>query len=202
MPSITRSTAADVDEPLTVEELKSQIRADHDDEDVILEMYIRAARQVLEIEYDTALVPTTCVLRLDRFPQDGCYGDIELRIKNVTSVTSIAYTDTNGANQTLSASNYTVNIYDTPALIRPAYGLAWPSTRDVMNAVTVTFVAGYATPDLVPATTKAYLQLLAAEKYDKRELTVTGATIARVPGFESLMISERWGAYRSVADAR
>lgn len=202
MPSITRTVAAETEEPVTVDEFKSHVRADNDDEDILLEAYLKAARRGIEEECTTALVPTTCVLRLDRFPQDGCYGEIELRIKNVTSVTSIQYTDTNGANQTLSSSAYSVNIYDTPARIRPAYGTAWPSTRDTMNAVTVTFAAGYLTPDLVPFTTKAALQLLAAELHDKREPTVTETIIAKVPALESLLISEYWGAYRSVKDLR
>jgi len=193
MPSLTRTVVADSQEPVSVDDLRTHVKSVEDDDD--LGIYLTAARRAIEEEYATALIPQTCVLRLDRFPYDGCYGEIELRIAHVTSITSITYVDTNGATQTLSGSNYLADIYSTPARIRPAFGLSWPSTREQMNAVTVTFVAGYATPDAVPFNTKAAILLLAAELNDKREPTVTGATIAKVPGFESLLITENWVAY-------
>lgn len=195
MPSLTRIVSSGTPEPVTVDELRSHIKSDTDDDDIVLDGFLAAARRAIEEEYATALVPQTCVLRLDRFPYDGCYGDIELRIAHVTSITSIQYVDANGATQTLSASNYTADVYSTPARIRPAFGLSWPSTRGHINDVTVTFVAGYATPDLVPFNVKAAILLLAAELNDKREPTVIGATIASVPGFEVLTITENWGAY-------
>lgn len=199
MPSLTRTVASDTPEPVTLDEFKLHIRDDGDADDVAHLGRVMASRQLLEEAYSTALVPTTCVLRLDRFPFDECYGDIELRIAHVTSITSIQYVDTNGATQTLAGANYVLDQYSKPARVRPAFGTSWPSTRDVMNAVTVTFVAGYATPDLVPFSTKAALLLFAAELADKREPTVTGTIIAKIPGFDALMIAEDWGAYRGVA---
>jgi uncharacterized phiE125 gp8 family phage protein len=200
MPSLTRTVASGTPEPVTVDEFRNHIKSDTDDEDIALLGYLMAARRGMEEEYATALVPQTCVLRLDRFPTENSaftynYGEIELRIAHVTSITSIQYIDTDGATQTLAGANYTADVYSTPARIRPAYGLSWPATRLDMNAVTVTFVAGYATPADVPFNVKAALLLLAAELNDKREPTVTGATIAAVPGFESLAITERWGGY-------
>jgi len=195
MPSLTRTVASGTPEPVTVDEFRNHIKSDTDDEDIALLGYLMAARRGMEEEYATALVPQTCVLRLDSFPIDCRLGEIELRIAHVTSITSIQYIDTDGATQTLAGANYTADVYSTPARIRPAYGLSWPATRLDMNAVTVTFVAGYATPADVPFNVKAALLLLAAELNDKREPTVTGATIAAVPGFESLAITERWGGY-------
>lgn len=195
MPSLTRTVSSGTPEPVTVDELRNHIKSDTDDDDIVLDGFLAAARRAIEEEYATALVPQTCVLRLDCFPYDGCYGDIELRIAHVTAITSIEYVDTNGATQTLSGSNYTADIYSTPARIRPAFGTSWPSTREQTNAVTVTFAAGYANPTEVPFSVKAAILLLAAELNDKREPTVTGATIAKVPGFEALTITENWGAY-------
>lgn len=195
MPSLTRTVASGTPEPVTVDEFRNHIKSDTDDDEIALNGYLMAARRGMEEEYATALVPQTCVLRLDGFPIDDRYGEIELRIAHVTSITSIQYIDTNGATQTLAGANYTADMYSTPARIRPAYGLSWPATRLDMNAVTVTFVAGYATPADVPFNVKSAILLLAAELNDKREPTVTGTIIASVPGFESLAITERWGGY-------
>lgn len=193
MSSLTRTVASGTPEPVTLDELKLHCKIDNDSEDVQLNAYLMAARQALEEEYATALIPTTCVLKLDNFPFDCSYGEIELRIAHVSSVISIGYVDANGNSQTLSGSNYELDAFGTPARIRPAFGLSWPSTRVKMNAVTVTFMAGYATPDVVPANVKVMILLLAAEMFDKREPTVTGASVAKVPSFASLMITENWG---------
>lgn len=59
-------------------------------------------------------------------------------------MTSVAYVDTAGNTQTLTANtDYTVDIYSRPARIVPAYTRTWPATRGHINDVTVTYVAGY-----------------------------------------------------------
>lgn len=194
MPSLTRTVVADSEEPVSVKDFRTHIRSFEEDEDVAIGLYISAARRGLEEEYATALVPQQCVQRMDGFPVN-CFGEIELRIAHVTSITSIQYVDTNGATQTLSPSMYAADIFKTPSRLRPAYGTSWPSTRLDMNAVTITFMAGYATPTAVPDPVKAMILKVAAELNDKREMTVTGATIAKIPGCEALMMTENWGAY-------
>ncbi len=199
MPAIVRTVEDETPEPATVGDMKLQCRVDHDLDDIILSACVRAARQAIEEEYSTALVPTTCTLRLDRFPFDCGYGEIQLRMGHVSAIESIQYVDTNGVTQTLAGSAYSLDSANIPARVRPAFGTSWPSTRDVMNAVTVTFTAGYATPDAVPQNTKAALLLIASELYDKREPTVTGLSIAEVPTFRGLLVRENWGAYLGAA---
>lgn len=146
------------------------------------------------------LVQQTWTLTLDRFPgartrQSGFRGitaaddAILVPLPPLRSVTSITYIDTNGDSQTLSSSLYTVDIKSEPGRIVPAYGEAWPVTRDQINSVTVTFAAGYApTTDSpadytanVPRAIKQAMMLLIGHWYEHREDVALGVSVAPVP---------------------
>lgn len=179
-------------EPVTVDEMKLHCRIDHDDEDVAIGQYIVAARKYAETQLRRQLCTATWKLYLDCFP---CW-QIDVPLPPLVSVTTLTYTDTGGTTQTLTENTHFIkDIYSEPGRITPAYQQTWPSTRDVMNAVALTFVAGYGDPDDVPEPIRFGIKLLVAEMYDKREPTVTGAIIASVPGIQHLLMSEQWGSY-------
>lgn len=90
-----------------------------------------------------AIVHRQFDLVMDRFPTT----DIRVPRPPLQTVESITYIDTAGVEQTLDEASYQVSIPRGPnagcARIRPAYGLSWPSVRSQMDAVTVTYTAGY-----------------------------------------------------------
>lgn len=98
----------------------------------------------------------------DKRPGFPCADVIELPLAPLVSVTSVSYVDTNGVTQTWSASLYTVDAPVGPKArfgrIVPNYGQVFPSTRDVVNAVTIRFVAGYGAASAVPTLVKACLK--------------------------------------------
>jgi len=55
----------------------------------------------------------------------------------VQSITSISYIDVDGNTQA-----YTTFQYDSTGRLLPAWGYTWPSTRDQLEAVTITYVCG------------------------------------------------------------
>lgn len=177
-------------EPITVAEAKQHMRVDNDDEDLLISSYITAARRWCEEYTRRSFINTTWVAKLDYFPS----WMIELEKCPLSSVTSIAYVDTNGTTQTLSSSLYSVSTHSTPGLLTPAYGQTWPSTRAQMDAVTITFVAGYGTAATsIPQTIRNAVKIMTAHLYENRELIVTGTIVAQVPlSIESLLWSERW----------
>jgi hypothetical protein len=148
-------------EPVTLAEAKEQTRVSGSDEDSHLNLCIAAAREYCETYQGRAYVTQTWKVMLDRFPNAGEEwradkgfvtaehttdpGTILLPRAPLQYVTSIAYVDTNGTTQTLSASDYTVDTASEPGRITPAYNESYPSTREQANAVTVTFNAGSAT---------------------------------------------------------
>ncbi len=179
-------------EPVTVDEMKKQLNLDHDEDDVYLGQLILAARRYAETCLNRQLVSATWVKRFDFFP---CY-TIQVPLPPLVSVTTLKYIDTGGTLQTLVANtDYEVDIRSTPGRICPAYQKQWPSTRDVMNAVELTFVAGYGEPDDVPEEIRYGIKLLVSEMYDKREPTVTGTIIQDVQAIKHLLMSAQWGCY-------
>jgi uncharacterized phiE125 gp8 family phage protein len=86
-----------------------------------------------------ALITQTWELTQSSFPS----WDLCLPRPPFQSLTSITYTDDDGATQTLSPSLYQVSS-GSPAVVQPTYGEVWPTTRpSTLDAVTITFLAGY-----------------------------------------------------------
>jgi len=126
---------------VTTAEAKAWLRVDHSNDDSFIDDLIGFATKRIETKTQRQLTTATWVRYLDKFPTG--VESIELERCPVQSVTSITYVDTDGNTQTLDSANYRVDAKSEPGRITPGYGLNWPSTRRITNAVTVTFVAGY-----------------------------------------------------------
>lgn len=64
---------------------------------------------------------------------------------SLVSVESITYVDTDGNTQTLASDQYQVVTSTVPGMILPAYNVTWPSVRNIKEAVTLSYAAGYGT---------------------------------------------------------
>lgn len=173
---------APVSEPVSLSEAKVHLRvsADQTDEDSLISALIKAAREYAESFTGRAIRTQTWDLKLDAFPCD----EIVLPYPPVTSVTSITYVDTAGSTQTWDSSLYQTSLPSGPdagkARIWPAYGQYFPQTRCQMDAVTVRFVAGYATVSAVPESIKAAVKLLIGHWYMNREHVAVGVGVGAV----------------------
>lgn len=186
-------------EPVDLISAQQHMRLDSDyDNDAVLG-FITAAREQCENDTKRQFMSATYVLTLDYFPgrawrcssgnalpggwgreqawEHGRYfqdGWIRIPRPPLQSVTSITYTDTTGAVQTLDPSLYIVDTQNEPGRISPAYGKYWPDTQVVLNAAQITFVAGWASAALVPARAKLATKILAGHWYDNRNATSAG----------------------------
>lgn len=170
-------------EPLTLTEAKLQCRAPLDvpDEDALISDLIRTAREYVETATHRALLTQTWDWKLDAFPADGCA--MALPMANVTAVSSITYTATDGTSTayTTFATDLPVGPKAARGRILPNYSTYYPLTRDVMNAVTVRFVAGYgSSAATVPNGIKQAMKLLVGHWYYSREAVVVGVGIGSV----------------------
>lgn len=154
--------------PVSVAEAKEHLRVTHSTDDDMIERHIEAATDLVERECGRVLVSQTWAMKLDGFPRAcGVRGRyIELPKVPGRSVTSIAYVDLNGTAQTLATDQYTVHADDWQPFVSEAYGVSWPSTRLQPDAVTVTFVAGYASAAAVPSALKQAVLLHVQASYD------------------------------------
>jgi uncharacterized phiE125 gp8 family phage protein len=165
-------------EPLSVAEVAEYIRVDDlAAETVTIEAMITAARQYLEQYLSRYIATQTIEIAFDTF-QD------EMTIAApLQSVTSITYLDGTGATQTLNANQYLVDTYQEPAVITPAFGVVYPETYDVPNAVKIRCVVGYTTGDSpdtnpMPKPLKFAMLLLIGDLYANREGQVAGTIIS------------------------
>lgn len=136
------SPAQSFSEPLTLTEVKKYLnlpeRSPVDgDEDLMLEGFIIAAREVAEILYGKDLIPKQYDLYLDYFP---C--EIELD-GPLTSVDLVRRRDSDGAYTTLAeGTDYIVDL--VRGCVVPPYSESWPSfTEWPSGAVLVRFTRGY-----------------------------------------------------------
>lgn len=174
---ITAATA----EPLSVSEVKNYLRVDSSAEDALVGALIAAARTMCE-QYTRQIMMTTTIEEYwDDFPASSAssprdergqwysdYDIIRLGISPVQSVTSVKYYDSNGVEQTISSSSYSLDSVNEPARILPV--TSWNGIDpNRLNAVTVRYVVGYASAADVPAPLKQAMLLMIGDMYEKRQ---------------------------------
>lgn len=174
-------------EPLTLADAKLHLRIDTSttDEDALVTALIQAARETVETYTHRAIPAQTWDLKLDGFTAHEYFEDgaIWLPKPPVSSVTSVTYLDGAGASQTWTAttgwlSDLPTGPWARRARIYPAFGVSWPATYGVPNAVTIRFVAGYTS---VPEAIKAGMKLLIGHWYQNRETVITGTIAQELP---------------------
>lgn len=177
--------------PLALNDLKDHLRIERDelDYDDDLTILIRTAASFIESDCHVTLINTQYTAKWDDWPQrvvwhkTGDYmrsGHVYVRdayerlmIPNwpIVSVDSIQYKDTDGTTQTWSSSLYRTELVQSPATIVPAIDEDWPVLqRDAIDAVTVTFTAGFgsAASDM-PWQVQAMIKLLCSHWFKNRE---------------------------------
>lgn len=187
-------------DPLTLGDVKAHLRVTHDVEDAYITRLIRTSYRRAERVTLRAFIPQQRVLVLPGFP---C-GAIVLPHPPCLSVDDVTYIDANGQEQTLSGSPaaYDVSLPSGPtaarAQIAPVYGTTWPTTRSQLDAVRVTFTAGYplmGSPAVaeIPEDILHGRLLVIAEMYKQRTESITGQGLTTNPAV--LRARELWRGY-------
>ena len=170
-------------EPITLAQAQLHLRLDleagqHPD-DSLVSALITVARQDAENYTGLALTQQTFVAYYDEFPTD----DLDLGIWPVRSITSVQYVDSDGNTQTFSSTAYRLDPNDKPAVLQ--YVDAWPPTKVQKNAVTVTFVAGYAagspTRWNLPKPIYQAMLMMIGHLYENRESVNVGNMVTPYP---------------------
>lgn len=164
-------------EPILLATAKAHLRVDHSSDDALITSLITAARLAAEDRLGRRLINQTWELVIDAFPS----AEIKVGVLPVVSITSVKYIDAAGAEITLASDQYTLDADTLPGWLLPAYGVDWPATRDVANAVRVRFVCGYgADGTAVPQPIIQWMLLTIGTLYAHREAVVAGQ-MAEVP---------------------
>lgn len=184
------------EEPLTTAEAKAHLRvaSGQTADDDLIDSYVKAARQDLEIVYYwRTLVTTTLDYYLPAWPSGST---IALPRPPLASITSLQYTDSDGATHTVDAGDYHADTVSLPGRLALAYGKSWPTaTLKTSNPIVVRYVAGYGGASAVPEWAKWHLRVLAGMYYENREAVTLapGIVAAKLPQFyESLLGRRIW----------
>lgn len=178
-------------EPVTLEEAKLHLRVDVADDDGLISGLVAAARQAFEEVNGRALFTQTWKLILDGWPSAPY---IALPRPPLASVTSVSYVESDGNTMVWGSSNYVVETLRTPGRIHLAENVTWPSASlRAASPITITYVAGWATTEVIPQRYKQAILLLAGHWYENREnVVVSGAVPKSLPlAFESLALMDR-----------
>jgi hypothetical protein len=194
-------------------------------DDSLITSLISAARRMCEAHVGQAFVTQTLAMHLDGFPTAGGYYNREIRqawasaggipggfgfqpgmVPNSTgvidllypplqSVSSVRYYDFSGTLQTVDPSAYVVSP-GTPGRIQAAYSRVWPVSRPTVDAVVITFVAGYGAASAVPDNVKAAMKLIVGHLYENREWVGSGTIFTTVPNsVDALLAASDHGSY-------
>ena len=209
MKSYTLTTAPAV-EPVTTGEALAYLRADSGAEDALIETLISAARGYVETLTGRALITQVWTMRtsdwtaasssvsdisdISRFnalyywsplaTDNGFAGRvIELDRTPLVSVTSVKYYPADGGAQaTLSASEYTVDVASEPGRIVLNETASWPELASRPDAVEILFTAGYGSARTdVPAELRLAVNSLTAWFYTQRLPANVGNIVNQLP---------------------
>lgn len=197
--TLQRTLVIPFGEPVSLEQAKAQCRVELDDsdEDELIAGYISTARETVETDTGLTLVRRQLVEHHEAFVQrlgtpfgddyDRCgsgrswppvsrRAPLWLRAWPIVSVDSVAYTDTDGAAQTLADTRAILGTW--PAKLHPARDTDWPDISEA-EGVDVTLTGGYAEGD-VPLRAVQAMLLLIAHWYRNRETVVAGDRAAAI----------------------
>lgn len=162
-----------VNEPVSVIDLKNHVRCDADDEDDLLEIYSKSARELAEAFCNRVIASQQFRLTLDYFPDV-----IRLPKTPVISIDSFTYIDANGDTQALSSgTGYHFSNDEYDPVIVPPYSESWPNAQDGFEKVVITFTCGLSS---VPDHVKSAILMLGGDLYANRE-TLAPITINEIP---------------------
>lgn len=158
---------APADLVVSLAEAKAHLRVAGADEDVLIAALVAAA--IEHFDGRAGILGRAIISQAWRLDTDGprC-GCIKIGMPDVTAISSITYLSS-GVEATWGASEYRLGADGKLSFVEPAAGYSWPVADDQEDAFRVTFVAGWADADAVPAPIKAAVLLLVKRLYDLGE---------------------------------
>jgi uncharacterized phiE125 gp8 family phage protein len=156
--------------PITLPEVKFQLRIEHDEDDALITRLIDLATAFADVKgvLGKAMITQTWADWMGPNPTQS----VQLLLGPVQSVNAVKYYDVDGNLQTDTLSNY--NLFGLPSrkIVEPKSGFNWPVTQDRDDAIQIEYVIGYGDdPSDVPRTVRHALMLMVGHWYENREQT-------------------------------
>lgn len=153
--------------PVTTPEGKAHLNVFHDEDDTLIESKIKTATLFLEKQMQVTMGEKVYELYLDDIPDDEI---IRLPYPPVTSLDKIEYYP-DGNTSSMSEFDLTKTILDDvskPAEVHLSSDESWMTHEEIVNAIKVTFTAGYDSASDIPENWKDAVKLVLAHLYYNR----------------------------------
>lgn len=177
---ILRRTVKPLALPVTLAESKTDVKEDTIDRDLEITSLISAATDFLQAPngaINKAFLAQSWQLSV---PHADRYGRLDLPVTPVQSIESITYFDGDNIQQALDVQGFYLYGEEDWAYIVPKESNTWPSTYTRLDAITVTFVAGFGSgQDSVPESIRQAIRMLVVHWFDNPG--VVGATTSELP---------------------
>ncbi|HEY4546665.1 MAG TPA: head-tail connector protein [Pedomonas sp.] len=161
--------------PVTLEEVRAQLRLDGGEEDALLAGHLAAAVGQVETLTGLLLMPQTVAWDFDSFAA----ATQPLPRGPIRSV-SMSYEDAAGEIQAVPAASYRLRTMNGVSYVRLTSSAAWPALGpDAL--VTVTAEAGFEDAEAVPATLHQAILFLTAHFFENRTPVNIGNITSELP---------------------
>ena len=169
--------------PISLQEAKAWLKVTDTNSDAEILGLIQAGTKRCEDHCNRPFIQREFTEYYDCFP---C--TIRPQMVSFRSLTSISYVDTDGIDQSFTDTQIDSGSKFQKARIKPAYNYTWPSTRSVLNAVTVVYQAGYGTSwNDVPETVRMAILYLVSHYFTNR--AVVGMNMEELPETVTMLLS-------------
>lgn len=198
-----KQVIAPASEPVTLAELKEELRLLTSAHDDLLTRHLTAAREQVESFTRRALITSTWEATWGRWPSSwprACRDAsqfagrvLTLPRANLQAVTWVKYLDEDGTLTEFASTDYSVDTDSVPGRIVLKPSNSWPTLGDYPNAVRIRFTAGYGdTAATVPQSLRLAIRFLVAHWFaNPAPINIGNITTPLPIHLQSLMYSER-----------
>ncbi len=125
-------------EVVTLSEAKAHLKVTSDDEDTLIDTYLKAAIQRVENYRQAPIMSSEWELYSPTFAYN-----VNLQKHPVSAINSVKYYDENNDQQTINASNYRLHDFRVPCRLEFDAGYDFPDLYDREYPVVINFQAGF-----------------------------------------------------------
>jgi uncharacterized phiE125 gp8 family phage protein len=180
--------------PVTLSEIKEQLRVDYPDDDTLIARLINVA--VAYTDAQGVLGHAMISQKWGQWVKSTPPQSVMISLGPVIQIDAVKYYDEAGVLQTDTLSNYEITGTRFTTQIGPKDGFNWPVTQERSDAIRIEFTSGYGTTAAdVPDTLRHAMLMLIGHWYENRETTLADE-VSNIPfGFEMLLDMHRRSWY-------
>ncbi len=170
--------------PVSLAEVKTHLRVDHDDEDPLIQMLLDAAVSHLDGLsgiLGRAIIDQDWRLTVPRSGSPTGSDKLYLPLMTARELLSIKYYDLDNTLVTEDLAGWSMVSSSWWAYISPVSGSIWPSVYDRPDSIIIEWRAGFGGAEDVPPSLKAAIFLIVGDLYRNRETVSFGGQSSYIP---------------------